>query len=44
MNRLVKAYEDLNDYLKNEDELKENPDFVAAQEVLQSAKEKIDCN
>ncbi|XP_055306073.1 tubulin-specific chaperone A [Sitodiplosis mosellana] len=40
--RLVKAYEELNDYLKNEDELKELPDFGAALEVLKQAKEKID--
>lgn len=41
---LVKAYEELNEYLKNEDELKQQPDFVAASEVLQQAKEKIECN
>lgn len=43
-NSLVKAYEDLNEYLKNEDELKAEPDFVAAMEVLQAAKIKIDSN
>lgn len=43
-NSLVKAYDELNEYLKNEDELKEQPEFEAAMEVLQQAKEKIDSN
>lgn len=44
INSLLKAYEDLNEYMKNEDELKEQPDFEAAKEVLQVAKEKIESN
>lgn len=41
---LVKAYDDLNEYLTNEEELKEQPEFGAAKEILQAAKEKIDGN
>lgn len=40
----MKAYEELDEYLKAEDELKENPEFGAAKEVMQAAKDKIDNN
>lgn len=39
--RLVKAFEELNEYLKNESELTETKEFVAAKEVIESAKSQI---
>lgn len=36
--RLGKAYEELNEYLKNEDELKECEQFAAARNILEEAK------
>lgn len=40
----MKAYEELDEYLKNEDELKQCSEFEAALEVLKAAKEKIESN
>lgn len=39
---LVKAYEDLNTYIENENELKESEQFQAAVDALKLAKEQID--
>lgn len=40
----MKAYDDLNDYIQNETELKEAKEYVAALEILKLAKEEIDIN
>lgn len=42
--RLVKAYDDLSEYLKNESELHETKEYGAAAEMLKLAKETIDTN
>lgn len=42
--RLVKAFEDLSDYLKNEDELKETKEFGNALAIIESAREQVQQN
>lgn len=42
--RLTKAFEELNDYLKNETELKETKEFQAAQAILEVARPELQQN
>lgn len=39
--RLVKAFEDLSEYLKNEGELKDSKEFENALTIIESAREQV---